>query len=68
LQHDFRSEETGKRSPGRFRAARLPDLVLPLDQNRQQLLFDIAAAVPALVDDQGFLVAKLANLLLKLPE
>ena len=33
---------------------------------RQQFLLDVAAAVPALVDDQAFLVAELAQLLLEL--
>ena len=54
--------------PDGFGAARLPDLVLALDQDRQQLLFDVAAAVPALVDDQRFLVADLADLLFELAQ
>src|SRR6185295_15148403 len=59
------SEESCKRTARRFSATRLPNLILPLDQDRQQLLFDVAAAVPALIDDHRFLVAILAQLLLE---
>src|SRR6185369_9111404 len=68
LQNDLRSEEARKRTARRFSAARLPNLILALDQDREQLLFDVAAAIPALIDHHRFLVAKLAKLFLKLSQ
>src|SRR6185369_15426858 len=65
LQNDFWSEEACKRTARRFSAARLPDLILPLDQDRQQLLFDVATTIPTLIDDHRFLVAILAQLFFK---
>ena len=37
MQHDLGSEESSKRTARRFSATRLPHLILPLDQNREQL-------------------------------
>ena len=68
MQHDLRSEVAGERTAAGLGAARLPDLIFALHQNRQQLLFDVAAAVPALIDDQRFLVAELANLFFELAQ
>src|SRR5262249_20139010 len=58
----------GERTAACFGAARLPDLIFALHQNRQQLLFDVAAAVPALVDDHRILVAEFANFFFELPQ
>ena len=68
MQHHLRAEEAGERAARRFAAARLPDLIFALHQDGQQLLFDVAAAVPALVNDQRLLVAVLANLFLELAQ
>src|SRR5262249_62178902 len=38
------------------------------DENGQQLLFDIAATIPTLIDDHRLLIAVLANLLLEFPQ
>src|SRR6185369_6672353 len=65
LQNDLRSEETCKRTTRRFSAARLPHLILALDQNREQLLLDVAATIPTLIDNHRFLVAILAQLFLE---
>ena len=46
--------------------AGLPDFIRALNQDRQQFLLDVAAAVPALVDDQAFLVTELGQVLLEL--
>src|SRR5712691_5966075 len=67
LQHDLRTEEAGERPRVRLGAARLPDLIFALYQDAEQLLIDVAAAVPSLIDDQRLLAAILAQLFLELP-
>src|SRR6185369_9477888 len=66
LEHHLRSEVTGEGTARSFDAARLPHLIITLDENCQQLLFDVAAAVPTLIDDQRFLVAEFTNFFLEL--
>jgi hypothetical protein len=43
-------------------------LIFALHEDRQQFLFDVAAAVPTLIDNQRFFVAELANLFFKLSQ
>src|SRR5205085_1999226 len=68
LQDNLRPEISGEWPARGFDAAGPPDFVFALHQNRQQLLFDVTAAVPTLIDDHRFLVAELANLLLELSQ
>src|ERR1043165_143879 len=68
LPHDLRPEVTRERTPAGFDATWLPDFVFALHEDREQLLFDVTAAVPALIDDHRFLVAELANLFLELSQ
>src|SRR5215470_11444664 len=66
LQDRLWAEETGEGAARRLGPARLPDLVLALDQDGEQLLFYVAAAVPSLIDDERLFVAVLADLFLEL--
>src|SRR6266852_3593147 len=68
LQHDLRSEIAGEGTAAGLCAARLPDLILALHQDREQFLLDVAATIPALVDDHRFFVAELANLFFELAQ
>src|SRR5437879_5690812 len=68
LQNDLRSKETGKGTPRRLGTARLPYLVLALDEDREQLLLNVAAAVPPLINDHRFLISIFTYLFFKLPE
>lgn len=68
LQHDLRPKITRERTAARFSSARLPDLVFPLDEDRQQFLLNVAAAVPPLVDHESILIPAFADLFLETPK
>src|SRR5262249_18172640 len=63
LEHDLRPEVPGKRPRGRLSAARLPNLIGALAEDGEELLLDVPAAIPALVDHEPFLVPEFPEIL-----